>query len=55
MLDVSSGVVTSYVAALVDRTLENGENAKSIMDYILSLKGSGIMSEQDFDKYYVRR
>lgn len=51
---VNSGVVTAFNKVLVDRTLDNGENAGKIMDYMLSLPGSGILSERDFGKSMVK-
>lgn len=52
---VNSGVITSFVRLFVDRTLENGENADSIMKHMISLKGSGILNESDFGECMIRK
>lgn len=52
---VNSGMITAFVNMMVDRSLDNGENATAILDFIKSLKGSGILGEQDFNRYLVRR
>lgn len=51
---INSGVITAFTKVLVDRTLDNGENAEAIMKYIISLPGSGILNEKDFGKSMVK-
>lgn len=51
---VNSGVITAFTKVLVDRTLDNGENAEKIMDFMLSLTGSGILNERDFGKSMIK-
>ena len=52
---VNTGVINTFVRVLVDKTLENGENAEAIMDFMLSLKGSGIYDEKQIGKFMIRR
>lgn len=52
---VNSGVIASFTKALVDRTLDNGENAESIWNHIISLPGSGILDERDLGKSMIRK
>lgn len=49
------GVINQFVRVLVDRTLENGENADAIMKYMLSLKGSGIYDDRQVGKFKIRK
>lgn len=49
------GVINQFVRVLVDRTLENGENADAIMKYMLSLKGSGIYDDRQVCKFKIRK
>lgn len=50
----NSGVVSKVIKVFVDRALDNPENAEKIMDYMLSLDGSGIYDEQDFNNGIIR-
>lgn len=52
---VNSGVVAEYVSAIVDRVLDNGENATSIMNHILSLPGANILDERDFGRLRIKK
>lgn len=52
---VNSGVVTSFVNVLVDKTLDNGDNAKAIMDFMMSLKGADIFTERDYSECMIRK
>lgn len=52
---VNTGVINTFVRVLVDKTLENGENAEAIMDFMLSLKGSGIYNDKQLGKFMIRR
>lgn len=52
---VNTGVINTFVRVLVDKTLENGENAEAIMNFMLSLKGSGIYDEKQVGKFMIRR
>ena len=49
------GVINQFVRVLVDRTLENGENADAIMNFMLSLKGSGIYDSRQVGKFKIRK
>lgn len=51
----NSGVVSKVIKLFVDRALDNNENAQKIIDFMLSLKGSGIYTEQDFDSGLIRK
>lgn len=46
----NSGIVSKVIKLFVDRALDNEENANKIVDYMMSLKGSGIYEDKDFDK-----
>lgn len=46
----NSGIVSKVIKLFVDRALENEDNANKIVDYMMSLKGSGIYEDRDFDK-----
>jgi hypothetical protein len=52
---VNTGVINTFVRVLVDKTLENGENAEAIMNFMLSLKGSGIYNDKQLGKFMIRR
>lgn len=52
---VNTGVINSFVRVLVDKTLDNGENANKIMDFMLSLKGCGVYDEDSIGKYMIRK
>ena len=51
----NSGVVSKVIKIFVDRALDNPDNANKIIDYMLSLKGSGIYTEHDFDNGLIRK
>lgn len=51
----NSGVVSKVIKLFVDRALDNNENAQKIIDFMLSLKGSGIYTEQDFNSGLIRK
>lgn len=51
---VNSGIVAKFIKMLIDRCLDNGENSKLILDYMLSLKGSGVYDDEDFDKVMIK-
>jgi hypothetical protein len=50
----NSGIVAKFVKLFIDRCLDNEKNGKLILDYILSLKGSGVYDEEDFDKVMIK-
>lgn len=51
---MNSGIVGKFTKVLVDRCLDNKKNGELILDYMLSLKGSGIYTERDFDKVMIK-
>lgn len=51
----NSGVVSKVIKIFVDRALDNPDNANKIIDFMLSLKGSGIYTEHDFDNVLIRK
>lgn len=51
---VNSGIVAKFIKMLIDRCLDNTDNGKLILDYILSLKGSGVYEDKDFDKVMIK-
>lgn len=52
---VNSGVMASFAKIFIDRSLENGENATKIINYMMSLQGSGILDESDFGRSMIRK
>ena len=50
----NSGVISKVIKVFVDRALDNPDNAEKIMDFMLSLEGSGIYEEQDFNNGIIR-
>ena len=50
----NSGIITKVIKLFVDRALDNPENAQLIVNFMLSLKGSGIYNEKDFDTGIIR-
>ena len=50
----NSGIITKVIKLFVDRALDNPENARLIVIFMLSLKGSGIYDEKDFDTGIIR-
>lgn len=50
---VNSGIIAKFVKVLVDRCLDNKENGELIMKYMLSLKGSGVYEEKDFNEMII--
>lgn len=50
----NSGVVSKAIKLFVDRALDNPENANKMLEFMLSLKGSGIYEEKDFDSGIIR-
>jgi hypothetical protein len=51
----NSGIVAKFIKILIDRCLDNDQNGQLILDYMLSLKGSGIYEERDFNKVMIKR
>lgn len=51
---VNSGLIAKFVKVFVDRCLDNKDNGQLIIDYMLSLKGSGIYDETDFNKMMIK-
>lgn len=52
---VNTGVINSFVRVLVDKTLDNAENANKIMQFMLSLKGCGVYEDEHVEKFMIRR
>lgn len=52
---VNTGVINSFVRVLVDKTLNNGDNANKIMDFMQSLKGCGIYDDKQVGKFMIRK
>lgn len=52
---VNTGVINTFIRVMVDKTLENGENAQKILEFMLSLKGSGIYNDEQVGKFMIRR
>ena len=50
----NSGLVSKAIKLFVDRALDNPENASKMIEFMLSLKGSGIYDEKDFDSGIIR-
>lgn len=50
---VNSGIIAKFVKLLVDRCLDNKENGELILKYMLSLKGSGVYEEKDFNEMMI--
>lgn len=51
---VNSGIIAKFIKVFVDRCLDNKENGEAIINFMLSLKGSGIYSDRDFNKVMIR-
>lgn len=51
----NSGVISKIIKLFVDRALDNEENANKIIDFMLSLQGSGIYNEHDFNVGIIRK
>lgn len=51
---VNSGIIAKFIKVFVDRCLDNKENGELIINYMLSLKGSGIYGDRDFNKVMIR-
>lgn len=52
---VNSGIVAKFVKILIDRCLDNKENGELILNFMLSLKGSGVYTEADFNKVMIKK
>ena len=52
---VNSGVVLAFVNKFVDVSLENGENASSVFECMDKMQGSGLFTERDFGKCFIRK
>lgn len=50
----NSGVISKVIKLFVDRALDNKENAEKIIDFMLSLQGSGVYDEHDFNAGIIR-
>ena len=50
----NSGVVSKFIKLFVDRSLDNSDNANKILDFMMSLKGSGVYEDYDFDNGLIR-
>ena len=50
----NSGVVSKVLKIFVDRALDNPENSDKMIAYMMSLKGSGVYDEQDFNNGIIR-
>ena len=50
----NSGIVSKVVKLFVDRALDNPENATLMINFMLSLKGSGVYDEKDFDNELIK-
>lgn len=50
----NSGLVSKAIKLFVDRALDNPENASKMIEFMLSLTGSGIYNEKDFDSGIIR-
>lgn len=48
------GRINAFVRIFVDRTLENAENSGKILDFMLSLKGSGIYDDEHFNRFIIK-
>ena len=50
----NSGIISKVIKIFVDRALDNEQNAKKMMDFMLSLQGSGVYDSSDFDKMMIK-
>lgn len=50
----NSGIVAKFIKVLIDRCLDNEENGKLILNYMMSLKGSGVYEDKDFDRVMIK-
>lgn len=50
----NSGVISKVVKLFVDRALDNSENSDKMIAYMMSLEGSGVYDEQDFNNGIIR-
>lgn len=50
----NSGLVSKAIKLFVDRALDNPENANKMIEFMLSLTGSGIYDEKDFNSGIIR-
>lgn len=50
----NSGIVAKFIKILIDRCLDNEENGKRIIEFMMSLKGSGVYDDEDFDKMMIK-
>lgn len=51
---VNSGTITAFVNLFVEKTLDNGDNASAIYDYMQGLKGCGILKDE-FNRYLIKK
>jgi hypothetical protein len=51
----NSGVISKVIKVFVDRALDNEENANKILDFMLSLQGTGLYEEHDFNVGIIRK
>ena len=52
---VNAGVVLAFVNKFVDVSLENGENANALFESMNNMQGSGLLTERDFGKCFIRK
>lgn len=52
---VNSGVVRAFVNKFVDVSLDNGENATAVFESMDKMQGSGLFTERDFGKCFIRK
>ena len=51
---VNSGIVSKAIKLFVDRALDNADNTTKMIDFMLSLQGSGIYDEKDFNSCIIK-
>lgn len=51
----NSGYINMFVRVLVDKTLDNAENAQKIMDFMKSLKGCGVYDGHHAEKFVIKK
>lgn len=52
---VNAGVVRAFVKKFCDVSLENGENATAVFGCMDKMQGSGLFTERDFGKCFIRK
>ena len=50
----NAGSISKVIKLFVDRAMDNDENAKKILDFMMSLEGSGVYDEKDFDSGLIK-